>query len=326
MSMELFNKIIKEIKSLEIPSIKLNWRGEPLLNPNLIQMIKLAKKNGVIDVSINTNATTLDLKKSSEILDSGLDYIIFSFDGGTKKTYEKYRPGRFKTNSFDTVYENIKNFCLLKKEKKKKFPVTKIQMVITNETKSEINDFYDLFEDFVDDITVTPYQERGGGLENVDKSVQSKLKQYFIKNNLSHETPYLSKGDNKIFISQGRKSCYQPLQRLMITYNGMVAMCCLDWGAQHCVGYIDELAFQNDSETKKVDMKIKSNKKGFELLNKAKYPSKLNVPEKKLSTLKDIWYGDEINKVRNIHKKKLLENLNVCKNCSLMDTYKWKEI
>ena len=44
MSMELFNKIIKEIKSLEIPSIKLNWRGEPLLNPNLIQMIKLEQK------------------------------------------------------------------------------------------------------------------------------------------------------------------------------------------------------------------------------------------------------------------------------------------
>ena len=121
-----------------------------------------------------------------------MDYIIFSFDGGTKKTYEKYRPGRFKTNSFDTVYENIKNFCLLKKEKKKKFPVTKIQMVITNETKSEINDFYDLFEDFVDDITVI-YQERGGGLENVDKGFQIKLKQYFIKNNLSHETLSLIK-------------------------------------------------------------------------------------------------------------------------------------
>ena len=118
------------------------------------------------------------------------------------------------------------------------------------------------------------------------RAFKSKLKQYFIKNNLSHETPYLSKGDNKIFISQGRKSCYQPLQRLMITYNGMVAMCCLDWGAQHCVGYIDELAFQNDSETKKVDMKIKSNKKGFELLNKAKYPSKLNVPEKKIKYFK----------------------------------------
>ena len=63
----------------------------------------------------------------------------------------------------------------------------------------------------------------------------------------------------------------------MITYNGMVAMCCLDWGAQHWWS-IDNLFFKM-IRNKKVDMKIKSNKKGFELLNKAKYPSKLNVPE-----------------------------------------------
>ena len=119
MSMKLYEKIMLQIKSLEIPSLKLNWRGEPLLNPNLIEMIDLAKKNGVLDVSINTNATTLDARKSNEILDSGLDQIIFSFDGGTKKTYEKLRPGRFKKNLFSDVYENIKNFCLLKKEKKK---------------------------------------------------------------------------------------------------------------------------------------------------------------------------------------------------------------
>ena len=63
-----------------------------------------------------------------------------------------------------------------------------------------INDFYDLFEDFDDILTVTP-PERGGGLENVDKSVQSKLKQYFIKNNLSHETPYLSKEIIKFYLT-----------------------------------------------------------------------------------------------------------------------------
>ena len=27
----------------------------------------------------------------------------------------------------------------------KKFPITKIQMVLTNESRKEINDFYDLF-------------------------------------------------------------------------------------------------------------------------------------------------------------------------------------
>ena len=46
---------------------------------------------------------------SKKLLESGLDLMIFSFDGGTKKSYEKMRPGRFKKNNFDQVYLNIKN-------------------------------------------------------------------------------------------------------------------------------------------------------------------------------------------------------------------------
>ena len=44
------------------------------------------------------------------IIKSGLDFMIYSFDGGTKQTYEKMRPGRFKKNNFEAVYNNIKNF------------------------------------------------------------------------------------------------------------------------------------------------------------------------------------------------------------------------
>ena len=62
MKKELYEKIIKEISEMEVPSIKLNWRGEPLLNPSIDKFIYLAKK-GILDVSINTNATTLDEKK-----------------------------------------------------------------------------------------------------------------------------------------------------------------------------------------------------------------------------------------------------------------------
>ena len=89
MKKELYEKIIKEISEMEVPSIKLNWRGEPLLNPSIDKFIYLAKKKGILDVSINTNATTLDEKKSIKILESGLDQIIFSFDGGSKKHMKK---------------------------------------------------------------------------------------------------------------------------------------------------------------------------------------------------------------------------------------------
>ena len=137
MKEDLYLKIMKEVKELDIPSIKTNWRGEPLLNPLIDKFIDTAKKNGVLDVSINTNATTLDEKKSLKLLNSGLDQIIFSFDGGTKETYEQMEPGRFKTNRFSQVYENIKNFCVMKKRKNAIFPTTKIQMVMTKHSRKK---------------------------------------------------------------------------------------------------------------------------------------------------------------------------------------------
>ena len=44
MNMNLYKKIIDEISIMEVPSIKLNWRGEPLLHPNIFECIDYAKK------------------------------------------------------------------------------------------------------------------------------------------------------------------------------------------------------------------------------------------------------------------------------------------
>ena len=38
---------------------------------------------------------------AKKIINSGLDLMIYSFDGGSKKSYEKMRPGRFKKNNFN---------------------------------------------------------------------------------------------------------------------------------------------------------------------------------------------------------------------------------
>ena len=70
-------------------------------------MISYAKEKGILEVMINTNAVSLNEKKSIEIINSGLDVMIYSFDGGSKKTYEKMRPGRFKKNSFNEMYNRI---------------------------------------------------------------------------------------------------------------------------------------------------------------------------------------------------------------------------
>ena len=55
-------------------------------------------------------------------------------------------------------------------------------------------------------------------------------------------------------------------------------------------------------------------------------PEKLNTPDKKISTLKEIWHGKELKKVRDMHLQKKINNIEICKNCSYKESYHWKKI
>tara|TARA_B100000963_G_scaffold358210_1_gene382269 strand:- start:7079 stop:8431 length:1353 start_codon:yes stop_codon:yes gene_type:complete len=327
MNFELYKKIISECKKLKVPSIKLNWRGEPLLNPKINEFVKYAKDQGILEVSINTNAVSLTEEKAEKLINSGLDVIIFSFDGGTKKTYEKLRPGRFHKNNFEQVYGNIKRFTQIKKKLNSKFPITKIQMILTKDSREETNNFFEIFGDIIDDVTVTQYNERGGSVKDLTDAQQIKLTNYLTKNNLNSSTPYMVNFEGEIFISKKRKACEQIFQRLMLTYNGRAGMCCHDWGAQHGVGFIDKDAYESDDkEFLKVKQKIETNKKGFELLKEAKIPNKFNEPDTKVQNIEEIWNGEELNRVRKIHRNNNLNDLKVCEGCTFKDTYHWEKI
>ena len=115
------------------------------------------------------------VKEKEKLIKSGLDVIIFSFDGGTKKTYEKLRPGRFHQNNFDKVYENIKNFSKVKSKLGAKFPITKIQMILTKDSRNETENFFKLFNDIIDDVTVTQYNERGGSIKDLTDDQQMEI-------------------------------------------------------------------------------------------------------------------------------------------------------
>jgi MoaA/NifB/PqqE/SkfB family radical SAM enzyme len=325
-SEKLFKKIIDSIAKLEVPSIKLNWRGEPLLHPKIIDFINYAKKNKILEIMINTNCTNLDTKMSEKLIDSGIDQIIFSFDGGTKETYNKMRPGRFKKNEFENVYNNIKNFSQIRKAKGSIFPTTKIQMVLTKETRNEVENFHKLFDEYVDDVTVIQYNERGGNLDEIDKKNKDKIQNYLEDKNLDKNTPFMVTVDDKLYISEGRVPCPQLFQRLMVTYDGKVGMCCHDWGAQHCVGFLDEKAFNEDNELAKLEKSILENKKGFELLKKTRMPNKFNIPDKKISDLEKIWNGEELSRIRTCHSQNKVSGLDVCLKCTFKDTYDWREI
>ena len=49
---DLYKSIIDQAVKLNVPSVKLIWRGEPLLHPKVKELIQYAKESGIIEVII----------------------------------------------------------------------------------------------------------------------------------------------------------------------------------------------------------------------------------------------------------------------------------
>ena len=134
-------------------------------------------------------------------------------------------------------------------------------MVMTHETRNEVDEFYKLFGEIVDDVTVTQYNERGGNLEDLDTLNKKKLENYYKNHKLPTNTPYIVGLEGDTYISEGRKPCEQLFQRLMVTYDGSVGMS-VGLGAQHSIGYVSSEAFEVDKITNDLE-KNKNNEKRF---------------------------------------------------------------
>ena len=126
-------------------------------------------------------------------------------------------------------------------------------MVLTEDTFKEQDKYFSLFKDIVDDVSVKQYTERGGKISDIsekylrsacsDENIQVSNKTHY-KNKFDPNSEIMKDSDGNIFVSKGRLPCEQPYQRMLVTYDGRVSMCCYDWGSMHPVGYVDELAIE----------------------------------------------------------------------------------
>ena len=141
MPLDLFESIIN---GLRYPTrfISLVGLGEPLLNPELFSMIRLAKKKG-FEVSLIDNFTLIDKDTSLSLIRSGLDHLYVSFDGASKTTFERMRTGAV----FDKVKEAVKLFVATKKDLKASRPIFYFKSTICKDNFAEIPHLIKLAED-----------------------------------------------------------------------------------------------------------------------------------------------------------------------------------
>jgi len=133
MDLDTFDRILRQIDTQLTEMIVLHSDGEPLINPNIIEMIQRVKSFD-LPVMTSTNAALLDESTAQMIINSGLDVLTLSIDSINDVVYETIRKGA----SYKKVMKNVFSFLEIKGDRK---PFTIIQMIEVKENSHQKVDF-----------------------------------------------------------------------------------------------------------------------------------------------------------------------------------------
>jgi radical SAM protein with 4Fe4S-binding SPASM domain len=198
MDMETYFSIMDEIKGCvsckgyipaRVGSVRLNWRGEPTLHPDLPDMVGMAKACLIPEVGINTNGTKLTPVLSRKLIEARIDRIIISIDSFTPELYEAQRVGA----KLEPVLANLRSLIKLRDMLSVNGrPYIRVQKVDLPECHMENEDYVNFFLNMgVDAVAINTYKEKNDAMVDWDPL-----------------------------------PCAQPFQRMGITWDGYFYPCC----------------------------------------------------------------------------------------------------
>ncbi|HZR76051.1 radical SAM protein [Bradyrhizobium sp.] len=136
--------------------------GEPMLNKHLTDYVKAAKSSGH-HVGFTTNGSMMTETKARDLLLAGVDHVVFSFDGATKKTFEKIRIG----GNFDEVVANIKGFAAINQRLRppENRCMVQVDMIVSDITEPEVDDFHAMWKGIAGLTQAIPIDDWAGQLD-----------------------------------------------------------------------------------------------------------------------------------------------------------------
>lgn len=215
MPMPLFKKIIDEISRHNNIALVPFFRGESLLHPEFIEMMKYVKIKEISPVQLTTNATIMTEDIARTLIDIELDFISFSVDSVDYDTYRNIRKGA----DLHDVLKNIERFSEIKKERGRDKPEIQVSVVKTAITNDSIAEFVEYWQGHVDRVRIYEEHSQGGNFGSLS-------------------------GDCKVTSLQKRQPCLKPFNDLIIYWDGSVALCNHDWNRRNAIGNVNDYTIE----------------------------------------------------------------------------------
>lgn len=208
MSNDLFQMIVGQLQEFENPInvIHLYGLGEPMLNPNLPDFIRILKdKNAAKEIAVTSNGSRLEENYSKRLVNAGLNRLSISLNGICDKHFEKITE---KEVSFDEIYRQIKYFYEIRKQ-------CHLHIKINGDyfTEEEKYRFVNLFKDYSDTLNIDHVVNVWSGIKVTEKA---------------RETIY---GGEEEWKNREKEEilCPQMFYELLIHSDGSVSPCCVDY-------------------------------------------------------------------------------------------------
>jgi Radical SAM superfamily/Iron-sulfur cluster-binding domain len=213
MPLSLFEKIIDGCGQFPAPLDRIDFGkdGEPMLNKKLPDMIRYAKRSGMVNaVNMSTNAALLSESRVDALLDSGIDMIKISVEAVDEEGYR-----RIARVDFD-YQELLQRVAYLYKHRGNCKVYAKI--IDFGLTEAETQKFFADFNAISDFIT----------MDKASGWTMTAVKDFTLGSN---PAGYLDLPKFEV-----KNVCPLPFFSLSINFNGQVSICCVDWTMATTVG------------------------------------------------------------------------------------------
>jgi len=232
MRFQEFREIIDELGAYLTNLELYNW-GEPLLNKDLVKMVKYAKDRNV-PVCISTNLNVLDRETAEALMATFIDKVFISCDGASPETYRTYRVG----GDFDKLIDNVHLLTEAKKRQGNSYTRLILLSHVFKHNEHEIEKIESLARDLGLELRINRMRTDMGKeiLEKIEESIERDKN--WIPQNPKYCLFDLDKKKKKV-----KSKCKFLWKTAVINWDGAVLPCCAVYGEKHAFGNVFKESF-----------------------------------------------------------------------------------
>lgn len=201
---ELNAKIVDEVREHgagRTQYIRYSSEGEPLVHPKGYEMIEYAARNSGVFVTLTTNGTIMNEKRTRRLLDCGVHMIDISIDAFTPETYAQVRV----KGDLNVTRANVLNLISWIKQSGSSTKVV-VSFIEQPQNRHEANSFKAYWEEQgADSVVVRRLHSAAGAVVNVAKIMRAEQ------------------------ANEVRRPCVYPWERIVLNPRGHLAFCPADW-------------------------------------------------------------------------------------------------